>query len=208
MFPKCLSVFISSVQTCSSKGPPGASISWSRSECRSHAWSPSAPWAPGCWCWHLPPGRPHTCNTEVTVHIRLNNVSVISLSCCESCFIVPYFVTRLWNVLLKHKNNFTDNRWNQRVTKISRGTIKSQDEVTHTKKKRVQTWSDTGHTQMLPCFCRSLDVITETGRQRDMEGSSLTKHTTSWPRTMAQIDQASLYISCGTVFTFTKGNAV
>lgn len=31
---------------------------------------------------------------------------------------------------------------------------------THTKKKRVQTWSDTGHTQMFPCFCRSFDVIT------------------------------------------------
>lgn len=31
---------------------------------------------------------------------------------------------------------------------------------THTKKKRVQTWSETGQTQMLPCFCRSLEVIT------------------------------------------------
>lgn len=32
--------------------------------------------------------------------------------------------------------------------------------ATHTKKKRVQTWSETGHTQMFPCFCKSLDVIT------------------------------------------------
>lgn len=31
---------------------------------------------------------------------------------------------------------------------------------THTKKKRVHTWSETGHTQMFPCFWRSLDVIT------------------------------------------------
>ena len=37
--------------------------------------------------------------------------------------------------------------------------------ITHTKKKRVQTWSDTGHTQMFPCFCRSLDVITGSGRR-------------------------------------------
>lgn len=37
---------------------------------------------------------------------------------------------------------------------------------TYTKKKRVQTWSDTGHTQMLPCFCRSLDVITVEERER------------------------------------------
>lgn len=32
------------------------------------------------------------------------------------------------------------------------------------KKNRVQTWSDTGHTQMFPCFWRSLDVIT--GKRR------------------------------------------
>lgn len=38
---------------------------------------------------------------------------------------------------------------------------------THTKKKRVQTWSDTGHTQMLPCFCRSFDVITVKNEQRE-----------------------------------------
>lgn len=35
---------------------------------------------------------------------------------------------------------------------------------THTKKKRVQTWSETGQTQMLPCFCRSLEVMTARGR--------------------------------------------
>lgn len=35
---------------------------------------------------------------------------------------------------------------------------------THTKKKRVQTWSETGQTQMLPCFCRSLEVMTAGGR--------------------------------------------
>lgn len=35
---------------------------------------------------------------------------------------------------------------------------------THTKKKRVQTWSETGQTQMLPCFCRSLEVITAGAR--------------------------------------------
>lgn len=35
---------------------------------------------------------------------------------------------------------------------------------THTKKKRVQTWSETGQTQMLPCFCRSLEVITARAR--------------------------------------------
>lgn len=36
---------------------------------------------------------------------------------------------------------------------------------THTKKKRVQTWSETGQTQMLPCFCRSLEVMTAEGRK-------------------------------------------
>lgn len=39
---------------------------------------------------------------------------------------------------------------------------------THTKKKRVQTWSETGQTQMLPCFCRSLEVITVGARGRWM----------------------------------------
>lgn len=41
---------------------------------------------------------------------------------------------------------------------------------THTKKKRVQTWSETGHTQMLPCFCRSFDVITVGKEQREKFG--------------------------------------
>lgn len=40
------------------------------------------------------------------------------------------------------------------------GAFCHSDGITHTKKKRVQTWSETGHTHMLPCFWRSLDVIT------------------------------------------------
>lgn len=46
---------------------------------------------------------------------------------------------------------------------------------THTKKKRVQTWSETGQTQMLPCFCRSLEVMTaeEGAVGQGMEQSSL-----------------------------------
>lgn len=38
--------------------------------------------------------------------------------------------------------------------------------ATYTKKKRVQTWSETGHTQMLPCFCKSLDVITVSKKEK------------------------------------------
>lgn len=50
---------------------------------------------------------------------------------------------------------------------VSRGCPMGAGEVgaagTHTKKKRVQTWSETGQTQMLPCFCRSLEVMTAGG---------------------------------------------
>lgn len=31
---------------------------------------------------------------------------------------------------------------------------------THTKRKRVHTWSGVGHTHMFPCFWRSSEVIT------------------------------------------------
>lgn len=41
-------------------------FSWSRSGCRSHAWSPSGSWAPVCWCLRLPPDHPHTWDTHTS----------------------------------------------------------------------------------------------------------------------------------------------
>lgn len=51
---------------------------------------------------------------------------------------------------------------------------------THTKKKRVQTWSETGQTQMLPCFCRSLEVMTAGGRGCQTGGTEVPAGRSPW----------------------------
>ena len=68
------------------------SISWSRSGSQSHAWSPSEPWAPGCWCWHRLLGHPHTCtcsyrNLEFVHGIAHHSLCFITLGNRCSLFI-------------------------------------------------------------------------------------------------------------------------
>lgn len=48
--------------------------------------------------------------------------------------------------------------WNRRAVMSNRKLRNAPR--THTKRKRVHTWSGLGHTQMFPCFWRSLEVIT------------------------------------------------
>lgn len=56
---------------------------------------------------------------------------------------------------------------------------------THTKRKRVQTWSDIGHTQMFPCFWRSFEVITvkiyrQLSKYVILKSGNLQQNASSW----------------------------